>query len=459
MTDFPDEFEYSEEDKTALRLSITNYLKGSDLYTLRRFALECGVNSPTTKGKNEAIEASIRAILREGDSEKHSNRGAPMKADAEAEIKVASLIDGVKGLIYGYFEKKNADKKKERFSLSDDHGDQAFIGLYAPEASGGSIRKNLFVFNPSTDVIVDEQQSYLFPFKAGDQIECISELQPYGPRRLKRVISVNSMSIDRDFKYVGRFDGIAPVFPDKVLSLNGGRAFGLINSLCPILYGQRVLIVSPCEAELNDLFIALSSAEDCFPVLIGQGGDDAAYCMERINNCVVCSLDAEGSSKASLALERAKRLAEAGKNAVLIINDLNSLLFSYGARLHPERSFGGNSYAAIIEATKLFNGARALSTGGSLTVIAIVRESLYPAISAETAHFLRLAECRLFATKAEADGLPFFDFARSISKKGEEALSSAEKERNKAIRAKNPSAEAFIPMGDETAADILKRLS
>lgn len=465
MIYFPEDLEYSEDDKKALRGSITNYLKGSDVILLRRFASACGVPSGSNKSKSDAIRLSIQIILRDVEPAPRSTRGAPVKDDKDLDDHVQSLHEGVLGLLYGYFEKKNAEAKRlaegkgMRFSVSQDHGEQTFFGLYAPEKSGGSIRKNLFVFNASTDIVVDEQQALLFPFKAGDEIQCVSEPQPYGPRRLKRVVSVNSRMVDKDFRYSGRFDGIAPVFPDKILSFSsGGRAFDMLNSFSPVLLGQRVLVVAPYEADLNELFIRFSSAtENTFSVMIGQGNDDETYCASKIENCMACRADADGAAKIALAVERVKRIAEQGENAVIIINDLNSLLFAYGVQQHPDGVYSGTTYSALTNVLNLFGSARALSTGGSLTVIGFIKDGAYPSAGAETGQLLRLAQCRLYVGGNEVDGAPFFDFSRSGSK-CENVLSDGGKDIIKKIRAKNYNEEDFIPDDGESASDVIRRL-
>lgn len=465
MMNFPEEFEYTEEDRKVLRGTITNYLKGSDIGVLRRFASECGAPCEEYKNKSGAVDIIIRIILKEVKSHPRSNRGAPVKKDERVETQVAALYEGILGLLYGYFEKKNIDAKKlaegkgMRFSVSQDHGEQIFFGFYAPEKTGGSIRSNLFFFNPSTDVVVDEQQALLFPFSAGDEIECVSEPQPYGPKRLRRVISVNSRTVDKDFRYSDRFDGMQSVFPDKIIPLSGCRAFDMINALCPILFGQRILVVAPYEADLNELFVRFASiADDVYSISIGQGSDDNSYFTANVENCLVCHVDSDSAVKVALVVERAKRLAENGKNAVIVINDLNSLLLAYGVQQHPDGVYGGTTYTALINVLKLFESARSLSTGGSFTVVGFIHDGAYPSVSAETGQLLRLAQCRLYVGGAEIDGAPYFDFSRSASK-GESALSDGDKACAKKIRSKNYGEEDFIPVGDETAADIIKRLS
>lgn len=466
MIYFPEELEYNEDDRRVLRGNIANYLKGSDVWVLRRFASECGVPSGSNKSKADAIKLSIQIILKEVAPIPRSNRGAPVKEDKEIEAKVFSLYEGIKGLLYGHFEKKSAEARKfaegkgMRFIVSQERGEQGFSGIYVPEKTGGSIRCNMFFFNPTTDVVVDEQQTILFPFKPGDEIECISEPQPCGPRRLRRVIAVNSHAVDKDFKVVERFDSIPPVFPDKILTLTGGRAFDMANAICPVLFGQRVLLVAPNEANLNELFIRFSSlGATVFSVLIGQGDDDNAYCRKNIKNCIVCRANAEGATGAVLALERAKRLAENGGDAVIVINDLNALLFACGARLYPDGVYGGTTYAALTEVVKLFSSARSLSTGGSLTVIGFIKDGAYPSVGVETGQLLRLAQCRLYVGGGiEADGVPFFDFSRSNSK-GENALPEDGRAVINGIRAKGYDESDFLPKGEESAADVIKRLS
>lgn len=466
MIYFPAELEYSDEDKAALRLSIANYLKGTDIHTLRKFGAECGIKSPTSKNKDVVIDAVLKVILKEVPPQPRSTRGAPVKHAEEVAAQINSLYEGIKGMLYGHFEAKNAAAVNKyagfNYTVSQGRGERVLKGCYAPEPyGGGSIRANIFAFNPFTDVTVDEQQALMFPFRAGDEIVCVSEVMPDGGRRLKKVLSVNDHPTDRDFKEFVRFENVKPIFPNKIMRLTGGRAEEMVNYLSPIAYGQRVLVLAPYAAELSDLFVNLSSVEkNTFSVLMGRGDDETSYCLEKLPECAVCSVDAAGVAKAFLAVERAKRVAEQGANAVVVINDLNALLFACSAKSGANVTYAGASYSAISEALKLFNGAKALSSGGSLTIIAVMREGAYPSLGVECSQFFSIAECRLFVSEySEENGSPFFDFSRSFSKQGERALSKEAAERLKKIKSICRAPEDFLPMGNETALETLKRLS
>lgn len=473
MIYYPEELVYGEDDKVVLRASITNFLKGSSLDTLRKLAAESGVNSPTSKSKEDIMNAIIDVILREVAPGRRTMRGAPTKIRDFDRSAITSLYDGIKGLLYGHFEKKNieAAKKSPRervmFTVGQAHGEEALYGYFAPERSGGSIRRSLFFFNPSTDVALDEQQVLLFPFKAGDLIEGISELTPTGARRLKRVVSVNGKAVDEEFKYFKRFENVAPCFPDKPLTLNEDNlTFSLINALCPVLLGQRVIIESPFGVDTLEMLVQLSTInENTSAVIIGKGADEEAYCSEKIKNCAVCPIDGDRAvcaSKIALAMERAKRLAEDGKDAIVVIDDLNALLFLYASLCDEEgpRPHKGGMCSAMSEALKLFNSARSLSTGGSVTVIAFMIDAHGPG-GPGNLELLRLAQCRLLLSPFNRVGkMPLVDFARSYSRGSEGLISPKAQAALEALRSGKATEKALLPVSEnETAEQIINRIS
>jgi len=469
MINFPTELEYSDEDKVALRSSITNYLKGSDIHLLRKFGAECGIPASTSRGKDEVIDLVIKIVLREVQPVKRSGRGAPVKNRPGTNEKIKSIYEGLKVLLYGYFQKKNADEADKYtgnnmiFTMSQDHGDEDFTGFFAPEKSGGCIRKELFGPTDKNDIILEEQQVKLFPFRSGDIIRGESELSFGATRRIKKVISVNGKIVDKDYKSIRRYENLAARFPDKKMTLDPSiTTFALINSLSPILCGQRVMIITPDGADIRNLAANLSQhTESCVSLIVGQGSDDEFFLSHRMRTPAVCPLSGnpeDNIARITLAVERVKRLAECGKDAVLIVDDLNALQFIYGMAYCASSPYGGATYAAMNEMLKIFDSARSFLSGGSVTVIAFARvgdNSMGVAMD----QFMRIAECKLFLSGVlDLNDMPFVDFTRSSSRGSEAVLTDVEKTNLKNLKLQSLAARDFYPSGNETAEKIIKRL-
>jgi transcription termination factor Rho len=75
---------------------------------------------------------------------------------------------------------------------------------------------------------------------------------------------------------------------------------------------------------------------------------------------------------AELALERAKRMVEGGKDVVILLDGITRLTRSYNLAMPPSgRTLsGGLDPAALPPATRFFGAARNMAEGGSLTIIA-----------------------------------------------------------------------------------------
>lgn len=183
-----------------------------------------------------------------------------------------------------------------------------------------------------------------------------------------------------------RFEKSTPVFPDKQIILETKSevlSTRIIDLLCPIGYGQRGLIVSPPKAGKTWLLldIAAGVAEnnkdlDLIVVLVGERPEEVTHIDRSVDGEVFASnfdeKPEDNCRVAELALERAKRMVEAGRNVVILMDSVTRLARAYNITMPTSgRTLsGGFDPVALFPPKRFFGAARNIEDGGSLTIIA-----------------------------------------------------------------------------------------
>ena len=157
----------------------------------------------------------------------------------------------------------------------------------------------------------------------------------------------------------------------------------VIDLLMPIGKGQRALIASPPKAGKTMILQAIAHAisvnhPDChlMAVLIDERPEEVTDMRRTIHGEVVASTfdrpPAEHTQVAELAIERAKRLAETGRDVVILLDSITRLGRAYNLSAPSGgRTLSGGIDAGALHAPKrLLGAARNLEDGGSLTIIA-----------------------------------------------------------------------------------------
>ncbi len=157
----------------------------------------------------------------------------------------------------------------------------------------------------------------------------------------------------------------------------------VIDLLMPIGKGQRALIASPPKAGKTMILQAIAHAisvnhPDChlMAVLIDERPEEVTDMRRTIHGEVVASTfdrpPAEHTAVAELAVERAKRLAESGRDVVILLDSITRLGRAYNlAAPSGGRTLSGGIDSTALQAPKrLLGAARNIEGSGSLTIIA-----------------------------------------------------------------------------------------
>lgn len=250
--------------------------------------------------------------------------------------------------------------------------------LRQPEQSDDSLPR---------DVYISLSQIRRFSLRPGDEITGQARPPKDGERYLSllKVEKVNDMEPEKA-KERPKFRKLTPIFPDEFMKLETTEkvlSTRIIDLISPIGKGQRGMIVAPPKAGKTMLLqkIASGIAENhpeiiLMVCLIGERPEEVTDMRRKVKGEVFASnFDESPEAQTKIAertLEKAKRLAETGKDVVILMDSLTRLARAYNLVVPPSgRTLsGGFDPSALYPPKHFFGAARKLEEGGSLTIIA-----------------------------------------------------------------------------------------
>jgi len=250
----------------------------------------------------------------------------------------------------------------------------------------GFLRSDHLLPGPE-DVYVSQSQIRRFSLRTGDMV--VGQVRP--PKEtekyfgLLRVEAINGLDPEQS-KRRPIFERLTPIFPYQRLTLETKPhiyATRLIDMLSPIGRGQRGLIVSPPKAGKTTILKQIANGITAnfndvhlIVALIGERPEEVTD-MDRSVEAEVVSSTFDDPVKsharvAEMALARAKRLVEVGRDVVILLDSLTRLSRAYNLIVPTSgRTLSGGLDPAALHPPKRFYGAaRKLEEAGSLTIIA-----------------------------------------------------------------------------------------
>jgi transcription termination factor Rho len=236
------------------------------------------------------------------------------------------------------------------------------------------------------DVYVSAGQIRQYGLRKGDRITGTS--RPTGRdgklNPLVRVDTVNGMPPELA-QARPHFDDLTPLYPDQRLRLedgDGSATARIIDLVAPIGKGQRGLIVSPPKAGKTMVLQAIANAianshpeVELMVVLVGERPEEVTDLRRSVRGEVVYSTFDQAAEDhirvAELAIERAKRLVEMGRDVVVLLDSITRLGRAYNlAAPANARTLAGGVAASALQPPRQFLGAaRNVEDGGSLTIL------------------------------------------------------------------------------------------
>jgi transcription termination factor Rho len=304
-----------------------------------------------------------------------------------------------------------------------------------PEGYGFLRREGYLVGNE--DIYISQSQIRRFELRRGDlvagQVRRPKENEKY--YGIVKVETVNGRSPESiQNRPIFEQLGAEPPTQRFVLETRGDLTTRAIDLFAPLGKGQRALLIAPPRTNETTVLariarsLALNAPSAHVIVLLIDERPEAVTDLQRTLDVEVVATTFEDHPEnhvttAELVFERAKRLAELGGEAVVLVSSFSRLVRAYASGPRPANA--GLDPAALARPKRMFGAARAVEGGGSLTVVAAVSagtsafdtlllDELAPASNAELVLARELAEARAY---------PAIDLVRSGNVYDEQLLS------------------------------------
>ncbi|MFT4108725.1 transcription termination factor Rho [Propionicimonas sp.] len=226
--------------------------------------------------------------------------------------------------------------------------------------------------------------------RKGDIVTGAIRAPKEGERREKfnPLVRIDTINADAPEKAKDRpeFQKLTPLYPQERLKLETtplnmtGR---IIDLVAPIGKGQRGLIVSPAKAGKTLVMQAIANAitlnnpeVHLMVVLVDERPEEVTDFERSTSGEVISSTfdrpADDHTTIAELAIERAKRLVELGRDVVVLLDGITRLSRAYNLAAPASGRIlsGGVDSAALYPPKKFFGAARNIEDGGSLTILA-----------------------------------------------------------------------------------------
>jgi transcription termination factor Rho len=238
-----------------------------------------------------------------------------------------------------------------------------------------------------TDPFVPRELIRRFKLRAGNVVSATATPDDRFPNPKVRFIEkVDGLDID-ERRRLADFTQLTTITPDEQLKLemkDHRLTTRVMDLFCPLGKGTRGLIVSPPRAGKTTLLrdIALGVLEnhpECHVMilLVDERPEEVTDFKRSVPAEVWASSNDENVENhlriADLCIERGKRLVEAGRDVVLLLDSLTRLARAHNTQRNSGRTgSGGLDVRALEKPRQLFAAARNTEEAGSLTIIASI---------------------------------------------------------------------------------------
>ncbi len=240
------------------------------------------------------------------------------------------------------------------------------------------------------DIYVSPSQLKKFSLRTGDTVEGPIR-SPQDGERYFALLKVHSVNFDdpEKIKHKVHFDNLTPLYPEERFHMeiddpeNKDLSARVIDLIAPLGKGQRGLIVAPPRTGKTVLLqnvahsIATNHPESYLLVLLIDERPEEVTDMQRsVKGEVISSTFDEPATRhvqvAEMVIEKAKRLAEHGRDVVILLDSITRLGRAYNTTVPSSGKVltGGVDANALQRPKRFFGAARNIEEGGSLTIIA-----------------------------------------------------------------------------------------
>lgn len=238
------------------------------------------------------------------------------------------------------------------------------------------------------DVYVANSQIRRFNLKTGDKVRGIAR-EPRTGEKFGAILMINAINGEDPEKAKKRpdFEKLTPIFPDRRIVLEDGKdlSMRLIDLVAPIGFGQRGLIVAQPKAGKTVLMKKIAASiekhykdAELIILLVDERPEevtDMKRSLKGDGEVIYSTFDEQPAHHvkvAEMVLARANRLAEHGKDVIILMDSITRLARAYNLVVPASgRTLsGGLDPASLYKPKKFFGAARNLEEGGSITILA-----------------------------------------------------------------------------------------
>lgn len=275
------------------------------------------------------------------------------------------------------------DKLKEDLKMSYEAK-----GILDVTYGGYGFLRQDYAINPDKDIYVSTSQIRRFWLRKGDEVEGLARPAKEGERfhSMLLIKKINGVELTEDqSRNRKQFDQLTSLHPNRHIKLETDSetlSTRITDLISPIGFGQRALIVSQPKAGKTTFLKEIAEAISInFPdahlmaILIGERPEEVTEIKRSIKGEVAASHFDESPRQqvkvANLALDRAKRMVEMGKDVIILLDSITRLARAFNLSVQGTgRSLsGGVDPQALFPAKKFLGAARNCEEGGSLTII------------------------------------------------------------------------------------------
>ncbi len=220
------------------------------------------------------------------------------------------------------------------------------------------------------DVYVSAAQVRRCALRPGDEVSGPAR-EPRRGERHRALVHVDRVGGEEPSEGRPEFDALAPELPERRIPLDSARDDVLLRAvdlLTPLAFGQRIMVRAAARSGRTTLLRSIARAAAgvdtvrVIVLLVDERPEEATAWRRTVPVAEFAIATAELAAveqvrTAELALERARRLVEAGVDAILVCDSLSRLAYAAGD---------------TAEVKRLFGSGRNVAGGGSLTVVATV---------------------------------------------------------------------------------------
>ncbi|MEU1431018.1 transcription termination factor Rho [Nocardia sp. NPDC005746] len=341
-------------------------------------------------------------------------------------------------------------------------------GILDMHGQTGVLRRDGYLPGPH-DVHVPARLIRTHGLRPGDLVAGLAQPNPKGGKQapLVRVDTVNGRPA-AEAAARPHFRELTPIHPNERLRLEtrpNQLTTRVTDLIMPIGKGQRALIVAPPKAGKTSVLqsiahgIAVNHPEaHLMLVLVGERPEEVTDLSRGVPAEVVAATfdhsPAEQTALAELAIERAQRLVEEGRDVVVLLDSLTRLARAYNTSGPASGRIlsGGVDSTALLPPKRFLGAARNIEHGGSLTIVAsalVETGSLADTVIFEEYKGTGNAELKLDRALAGRHVFPAVDIAKSSTRRDDLLLDPAERQAIATLR------RTLADLDDQRALELL----